>query len=46
MDEQTFEPNAGFLRLEADLARLTATVTARLRERLGIPAAPSDEAGT
>jgi N-formylglutamate deformylase len=40
MDEQTFAPNAGFLRLEADLARLTATIAGRLRERLGIAPAP------
>jgi len=39
MDEQTFEPNTGFLRLEADLARLTATIASHIRERLGI--APS-----
>jgi N-formylglutamate deformylase len=39
MDEQTFEPNAGFLRLEADLARLTATIATHIRERVGI--APS-----
>ena len=44
MDEQTFEPHAGFLRLEADLTRLTATIASRLRERLGIPAAPPDPA--
>jgi N-formylglutamate deformylase len=40
MDEQTFAPNAGFLRLEADLARLTATIAGRLRERLDIVPAP------
>jgi len=40
MDEQTFAPTAGFLRLEADLARLTATIAGRLRERLGIAVAP------
>ena len=34
MDEQTFEPSAGFLRLEADLARLTATIATHIRERL------------
>ena len=39
MDEQTFAPNTGFLRLEADLARLTATIAGRLRERLGIAVA-------
>jgi len=44
MDEQTFLPNAGFLRLEADLARLTATIAGRLRERLGIVPAPHDDA--
>ena len=45
MDEQTFAPNAGFLRLEADLARLTATIAGRLRERLGIADASPDAAG-
>jgi N-formylglutamate deformylase len=35
MDEQTFEPNAGFPRLEADLARLTATIAGFLRGRAG-----------
>ena len=44
MDEQTFEPHAGFLRLEADLTRLTATIASRLRERLELPAAPPDPA--
>jgi N-formylglutamate deformylase len=43
MDEQTLEPSAGFLRLEADLARLTATIAAHIRERVGI--APSRDAG-
>jgi N-formylglutamate deformylase len=46
MDEQTFEPIPGFLRLEADLARLTATIAGHLRKRLGIAAAPSDGAAT
>ena len=41
MDEQTFEPTDGFLRLEADLARLTATIARHLRDRLGL--APGDE---
>ena len=41
MDEQTFEPSTGFLRLEADLARLTATIAAHIRERVGI-APPRD----
>jgi N-formylglutamate deformylase len=46
MDEQTFEPGDGFLRLEADLARLTATIAGNLRSRLrlsdrrGAPADP------
>jgi N-formylglutamate deformylase len=40
MDEQTFEPHAGFLRLEADLARLTATIAGHLRERLGVAVPP------
>ena len=39
MDEQTFEPNAGFPRLEADLARLAATIASHLRDRLRV--APS-----
>ena len=38
MDEQTFEPTDGFLRLEADLARLTATIAAHIRDRLGLAA--------
>jgi len=38
MDEQTFEPTDGFLRLEADLARLTATIAGHLRSRLGFAA--------
>jgi N-formylglutamate deformylase len=38
MDEQTFEPTDGFLRLEADLARLTATIAGHLRSRLGLAA--------
>jgi len=42
MDEQTFEPSRGFLRLEADLARLTATIATHIRERVGI--APSRDA--
>jgi N-formylglutamate deformylase len=37
MDERTFQPNAGFLRLEADLARLTATLASHLRERATTP---------
>jgi N-formylglutamate amidohydrolase len=40
MDERTFEPNGGFLRLEADLARLTATIASHLRSRLPISASP------
>ncbi len=44
MDEQTFEPSAGFFRLEADLARLTATIAGHLRERLGIAVPPPDAA--
>ena len=40
MDEKTFEPNAGFPRLEADLARLGATLASHLRARLDIAAAP------
>ena len=35
MDEQTLEPSAGFARLEADLARLTATLAGFLRDRGG-----------
>jgi N-formylglutamate deformylase len=31
MDEDTLEPNAGFARLEADLARLTSTVAAHVK---------------
>ena len=37
MDEATFEPSAGFLRLEADLARLTATIAGHIRNRLRRP---------
>ena len=40
MDEQSFAPNAGFARLAADLARLTATVANHLRSRLGMTADP------
>ena len=40
MDEKTFEPNGGFLRLEADLARFTATIASHLRSRLSIGASP------
>ena len=40
MDEQTFEPNARFLRVEADLTRLTATIAGHLRDRLGHAAVP------
>ncbi len=43
MDESTLEPTAGFLRLEADLSRLTATLAGHLREHLGLPVAPSRE---
>jgi N-formylglutamate deformylase len=35
MDEQTLEPNTGFAVLEADLARLTATVAGFIRNRVG-----------
>ncbi|HQR11964.1 MAG TPA: N-formylglutamate amidohydrolase [Casimicrobiaceae bacterium] len=45
MDEQTLEPNARFLRLEADLSRLTATIARHIRERLGLAAAPSVDDG-
>jgi N-formylglutamate deformylase len=34
MDENTLEPSAGFLRLEADLARLTSTIAGYVRDRL------------
>jgi N-formylglutamate amidohydrolase len=34
MDEQTLERNAGFARLEADLAHLTATLAGTIRERV------------
>ena len=34
MDEQTLEQNAGFPRLEADLARLTATIAGFVRDRV------------
>ena len=37
MDERTFLPNAGFLRLEADLARLTATLASHLRVQATTP---------
>jgi len=36
MDEETLEPNAGFAVLEADLARLTATVAGFVRNRVGL----------
>jgi N-formylglutamate deformylase len=34
MDEQTFEPHAGFARLEVDLARLVDGIASHIRERL------------
>jgi hypothetical protein len=34
MDEQTLERNAGFARLETDLAHLTATLAGAIRERV------------
>jgi len=37
MDERTFLPNAGFLRLEANLARLTATLASHLRVQATVP---------
>jgi len=37
MDERTFLPNAGFLRLEANLARLTATLASQLRVQATVP---------
>jgi N-formylglutamate deformylase len=40
MDEVTLEPHAGFARLEADLARLTAAVAAHVKANTGRPVGP------
>jgi len=41
MDEQTLEPNAGYARLERDLARLLATLANYLRSRVAVIPAPT-----
>ena len=40
MDERTLEPNAGYARLERDLARLLATLANYLRSRLAVTPTP------
>jgi N-formylglutamate deformylase len=43
MDEETLLPNAGFARVEADLARLTATLANFIRQRLRLPPPRKDD---